>query len=94
MAERSRLHGWEIELHRHKRFLQILYIHAGGAEARLTFRPESRRHVARPCGQSQTMQVEDAPKVDIDNVVELLDDVFCNLASRVMPALFTQLSIR
>ncbi len=35
IAQRSKLHGWEIQPHRHERFLQILYIHAGGGEALL-----------------------------------------------------------
>lgn len=33
IPSRSRLHGWEIGPHRHKFFLQILYIRSGGGEA-------------------------------------------------------------
>lgn len=33
IAQRSKLHGWEIQPHLHERFVQILYIHAGGGEA-------------------------------------------------------------
>lgn len=43
IAARSRLHGWEIKPHRHERFLQILYIHAGGGEALLEERREPLR---------------------------------------------------
>ncbi|WP_137924154.1 helix-turn-helix domain-containing protein [Cupriavidus sp. 2SB] len=35
IASRSQLHAWEIRPHRHERFLQILYMHAGGGEALL-----------------------------------------------------------
>jgi AraC family transcriptional activator of pobA len=43
IAQRSKLHGWEIQPHRHERFLQILYIHAGGGEALLEERREALR---------------------------------------------------
>ncbi|MFJ4294094.1 helix-turn-helix domain-containing protein [Cupriavidus sp. NPDC089707] len=43
IAQRSKLHGWEIQPHRHERFLQILYIHAGGGEALLEERREPLR---------------------------------------------------
>lgn len=33
IAQRSRLHDWEIQPHLHERFLQILYIHTGSGEA-------------------------------------------------------------
>ena len=33
IAQRSRLHDWEIQPHLHERFLQILYIHSGSGEA-------------------------------------------------------------
>lgn len=35
IAERSRLHAWEIKPHRHEHFFQILYIRKGRAEAQL-----------------------------------------------------------
>lgn len=35
IAERSRLHGWEIQPHRHAQFLQILHIRTGGGTALL-----------------------------------------------------------
>jgi AraC family transcriptional activator of pobA len=33
IASRSRLHRWEIKVHRHERFFQILYIRGGAGEA-------------------------------------------------------------
>ncbi|APO79128.1 AraC family transcriptional regulator protein (plasmid) [Rhizobium etli 8C-3] len=44
IPSRSSLHGWEIRLHRHENFLQILYINAGSGDA--IFAQE--RHAIRP----------------------------------------------